>query len=401
MVYSVRLLHISDLHERGSAEPELWRRRRVLGDAWVENLRAICAEGPVDFLCFTGDVAQSGKESEYDAAAKFVNATLAELGLTNERLAVVPGNHDVNRDVANNEWGEMRNTFASMAPPDKSRSILAPDERFLRVLDRQRHFWDWLATCGANPEHLVTLSHRALGYRYSVRLPRLPWPVHLIGLNSAWLSGDEHDAGKLELIDGQIGPLTSSDGRQLSGPRIGLIHHPLSDLRDGGHGRRLVSDGVDLLLRGHLHDGELLESADPDRKLREVAAGCLYDGHQGDHWPNSCNVITITCGDDGRPLSYDIWVRGWSRRGFWYDDNGLYKAPADTSRGFARKRRRRAATNAQGCLTSSTARRRGRNAPPRRALRRRRLTRKSWIYGGASDMREDRAPATCLAGNMS
>jgi hypothetical protein len=36
--HRLRVLHISDLHERGVLEKERWRRYRVLGDAWERNL---------------------------------------------------------------------------------------------------------------------------------------------------------------------------------------------------------------------------------------------------------------------------------------------------------------------------------------------------------------------------
>lgn len=37
--YRLRILHVSDLHERGSRENEHWRRRRVLGNAWNATSR--------------------------------------------------------------------------------------------------------------------------------------------------------------------------------------------------------------------------------------------------------------------------------------------------------------------------------------------------------------------------
>ena len=39
--YTVRVLHLSDLHERGPREPEAGRRRRVLGAAWRHNLQTL------------------------------------------------------------------------------------------------------------------------------------------------------------------------------------------------------------------------------------------------------------------------------------------------------------------------------------------------------------------------
>ena len=71
-------------------------------------------------------------------------------------------------------------------------------------------------------------------------------------------------------------------GEPLDGFRLALIHYPLTELADGTYCQRLLADRVDLLLRGHLHEPEPAEWADPDRRLRQVAAGCLYEGHGAD-----------------------------------------------------------------------------------------------------------------------
>jgi hypothetical protein len=111
--------------------------------------------------------------------------------------------------------------------------------------------------------------------------------------------------------------LATDAGRALDGFRLALIHHPLTDLADGAHCQRLLAeqDRVDLLLRGHLHEPEPSEWADPDRRLRQVAAGCLYEGHRADQYPNACEVVEITLDAQGRPQRYELWFRGWSGRG--------------------------------------------------------------------------------------
>ena len=65
MSFSFTVLHISDLHERGPREGEPWRRRRVLGEAWLRNLDELRKDGPVDLICFTGDLAERGQPAEY------------------------------------------------------------------------------------------------------------------------------------------------------------------------------------------------------------------------------------------------------------------------------------------------------------------------------------------------
>ncbi len=48
--YGIRLLHLSDLHLGKAGADEAWRSRRVLGDAWLEHLEAIRADGRLRIL---------------------------------------------------------------------------------------------------------------------------------------------------------------------------------------------------------------------------------------------------------------------------------------------------------------------------------------------------------------
>ncbi|WP_089939168.1 metallophosphoesterase family protein [Candidatus Entotheonella palauensis] len=97
--YRLRILHVSDLHERGSRENEHWRRRRVLGNAWERNLQEVLQDGPIDLVCFTGDVADWGSPEEYERVTDFFEALVERLGLGRERLFIVPGNHDIARPI--------------------------------------------------------------------------------------------------------------------------------------------------------------------------------------------------------------------------------------------------------------------------------------------------------------
>lgn len=329
--YRLRILHISDLHLKGGAEREAWRRVRVLGDrAWADNLTAIADEGPIDLVCFTGDVAFSGKADQYGQAADFFGAILARFGLDWERFFVVPGNHDVDRDIEKPAWKRLRGSLIKTYPETVSSWIRGENPPGFRktdreaLLSRQACYREWLKSV----ERAVLLPdgklHPTLGYRVGWRPDDWPFEIHIIGLDSAWLAGDDDDAGKLRLTDGQVGAMTTEPtGNSLAGFRIALVHHPLDDLADGAECRRLLADRVDLLLRGHLHEPEPSLWADPDRELRQIAAGCLYEY---DKYPNACHVLDIELNEMGRPLRYNFRFRGWSSRGgFWFDDPSLYK----------------------------------------------------------------------------
>jgi len=224
--YRLPFLHISDLHARGPREKEPWRRRRVLGDAWLRNLETLLAEeGPIDFVFFTGDAAQSDEPDEYAEVTDFFRALCEELDLGMDRLFVVPGNHDVDRDAHANEWRLARIRLAakndllgvsrwmndiSAQPPS---GFEEPWKRAL--LDREHGYRAWLEN------DLGRAARAGLGYRSSVDLPGWAHPIHIVGLDTAWLCGDDADAGHLLATENQIGRhLSDARGDPLPGLRI-------------------------------------------------------------------------------------------------------------------------------------------------------------------------------------
>ena len=107
--YRLQFLHISDIHAKGPQEKEPWRRRRVLGEAWLRNLETLLQEeGRLDLVFFTGDAAQSGKPDEFAEVADFFNSLCEYVGIGLDRLFVVPGNHDADRDVQKKVWQSTR-----------------------------------------------------------------------------------------------------------------------------------------------------------------------------------------------------------------------------------------------------------------------------------------------------
>ncbi|HYO65992.1 MAG TPA: metallophosphoesterase, partial [Archangium sp.] len=240
MDHRLRILHISDLHSREDGQE--WRRRRVLGDAWKANLDAFLEEGAVAVIAFTGDLAFSGRPGEYEGVTGFIFATLEWLKLGRERLFVVPGNHDVDRSVARHAWSELRQFSPSdtyilstwMASDGQwAPKHCAPSLRE-EVLTRQQAYRTWVRETLGRPELLPSPAlHPRLGYRQTLRLPGHPFDLHVIGFDSAWLSGDEHDTGRLWLTEEQLVRLSSgAGGEPLEGFRLALIHHPLGDLRE-------------------------------------------------------------------------------------------------------------------------------------------------------------------------
>ena len=337
--HRLRILHISDLHERAAREAERWRRWRVVqGDPWERNIAALMEDGPVDLVCFTGDAADWGKAEEFEAATSFFEGLLKRLNVASDRFFVVPGNHDIDRTIEAGAWQSFHDSLqrtsdhlgltrwmAGIGP-----APLGFDEAWREaIVARQSAYRTWVRDKLGRPELEPSDSgHGRLGYRRTIELKAFDFPIHIIGLDTAWLCGQREESGRLRITDSQVMALAADDrGAPLGGLRVALMHHPFSDLADGTECRRLLADHVDLVLRGHLHQTELEMWADPDdRRLPHFAAGCLYEGWEGDRYPNACQVITLDLDGAGRPYSGDIRFRAWSPRGHWHDDDSLYRS---------------------------------------------------------------------------
>jgi tetratricopeptide (TPR) repeat protein/3',5'-cyclic AMP phosphodiesterase CpdA len=342
--FTLRILHISDTHFRSAegllpqervqqVRAEQWKRYEVLKEAWSANLKEISQTGPVDLVCMTGDVADWGLPQEYKPATVFVRDLLSHFDLGADRFFIVPGNHDIDRSIESNAWSALRDAASQVSRPAFSAWMAGGRAPFgvdpsLReaVLKRNSAYREWVERTLQRPELLATRSpHGRLGYRVKLEFPGKPFPIYVIGLDSAFLAGDQNDAEKLLVTKDQAGMLTTdTEGSSLEGLRIALIHHPLEMLGDGPEIKPLLAKRVDLLLRGHQHKAASEMWAAPDSRLLMLAAGCLYEVVEGDDYPNAFQVIDISTNEHGHPLNYNIWFRSWSPKGHWYNDASIY-----------------------------------------------------------------------------
>lgn len=343
----LRILHISDLHERVAFDgmPE-WRRSvvdldieergLVLGPKFLDAVRDVGRNA--DLICFTGDVADWGHPAEFDAARLRVEALLAACDVPPSRFFAVPGNHDVQRSV---EPGAYQAIIKWLGSAHDHR----PLGRWLRgdktpvgldaghrdeVLKRTAAFWDWMTALGR--ADLVPRAPRHLGYRSTIpagTFEGIDLPVHICGLDSAWLCGADDDQGRILVTDEQVLAQTRSGPTPLDGLRIALVHHPLDHLRDHHNIRRLlVENKIDLLLHGHQHEPLAMDVVEPGASLRVIASGCLMEGDRGKGWPNGFHLIELCPYSLQAATHFRKWVPG---RYFWTVGSDLYAtAPSGT-----------------------------------------------------------------------
>jgi predicted MPP superfamily phosphohydrolase len=97
-------LHISDIHlncdDSGYDRAARTIVAQKLADDAADLARSI---GGIDVVILTGDVAWSARTVEYEEAHKWLADLLRKLNIGPDRLFVVPGNHDLDRDYIKNE----------------------------------------------------------------------------------------------------------------------------------------------------------------------------------------------------------------------------------------------------------------------------------------------------------
>lgn len=343
----LRILHISDLHERAafSGMPPKrqavldWDARErgyVLGAHFLDALQQLRDPG-VHVVCFTGDLADWGHPAEYQAATKRIEQILQAVNVPRERFFAVPGNHDVQRTVHDEVRLRLRAWFADSHDAQRlgrwySQVQDAPPGLEAKgreqLLERTAAFWDWLAAFrgdGLRPQ-----GSQLLGYRRSLSpgaLPGISTQVHIVGLDSAWMCGADDDQGHILVTEAQVDAHVRDGANPLDGLRIGLIHHPIDHLADHHEVRRaLANDGVDLLLHGHQHTPAAIVSHEPGAYLRVLAAGCLIEGDLGKGWPNGFQLIEV----DPSSLDATIHFRKWvARPRSWFKGSDIYSDARD------------------------------------------------------------------------
>jgi 3',5'-cyclic AMP phosphodiesterase CpdA len=98
-----QILHISDLHIRVDNNFD----RSVVLDPLIkrigDDLKDPKSSLKPEIIVVTGDIAYSGQKDEYTLAKILFDDLLKKLEISNDRLFIVPGNHDV-------DFGKYRKT---------------------------------------------------------------------------------------------------------------------------------------------------------------------------------------------------------------------------------------------------------------------------------------------------
>ena len=95
------LLHLTDLHfgwDAGDANARALRK--VALDKLIDTLRSLDPEWRPTVVCVTGDIGWRGSTQDYKCAHTWLNDMMQAVGIDADALILCPGNHDLERSVA-------------------------------------------------------------------------------------------------------------------------------------------------------------------------------------------------------------------------------------------------------------------------------------------------------------
>ncbi len=245
------MLHISDIHFKSPdcldplMDPDASIRTRMMRDLIAQ----VAKLGEVGAMLIGGDVAFKGAKDEYDTAWAWIQQLSQISGCPKERIFVVPGNHDVDRDMIKKSV-EIQNVQLAI-------SAVGADKREWKLLQQLRD------TASGQKLFEPHAAYNDFAARFNCQIwPEKPFwhqdvplaggvNLRLYGLTSTLLSGEEGD-------DDDPGDLYLSPRQTVLDPvpntvNLVMVHHPIDWLRDGDAVDDALTSRAALHLFGHKH----------------------------------------------------------------------------------------------------------------------------------------------------
>ncbi|GAB4197059.1 MAG: hypothetical protein Tsb002_30870 [Wenzhouxiangellaceae bacterium] len=293
-------LHISDIHVgHGSKEDQL-DQSIILDRIRADAVSVIRRGAPYpDAIFITGDISFSGQAIEYNLATSKINELVNKLseniGKNNPGISLyaVPGNHDVDREICNNNEKDdallhrVRDGHADVSyvlNDEMTKSRFSGYLDFSRILKepcREKLFW----------REEINIKSKGQNIR-----------IGLVGLNTALLSQDDNDEGELKL--GKSQEALFYEAKHNSDLLIALSHHPLDCVSDS---KFLVNS--DIHLSGHVHNLDSFVSYSGDEENLRIGLVGGASHLLGKKRSYAYSIGALYLGADRNSLELRVWPR--------------------------------------------------------------------------------------------
>lgn len=347
---TITWLHLSDLHFKSGAAFNDFNRNIVLDTLW-RDISAQMSKGiKPDFIVLSGDIAYHGLKQEYDVAWEyFFEPLMKTTKLHREKIFVVPGNHDINRQKIDSftEGGMLsllddRNKINQFLSKDQDRSLAF------------RKFHDYAEFVNSSFDNKLNFTDRT--YFYTRIIEVQGYRIAILGINSAWMSGCNKDrkgavSDRGYLLIGEMQLEEALKNIQESDLRIAVLHHPtdwLHEIDRFNIEKRLEAE-CDFILHGHWHIPQVNCKQSMAGKTVYIPCGAVYASRE---YPNAYNLVQLNMnskllkiflrryndkGSEGAEWTKDIWSTGEDRDGVFLLDLDFVKKSTSSFGNFSNK----------------------------------------------------------------
>ncbi len=181
-----QILHISDLHINTKENFD----RSVVLDPLIERVKEDLSNGlRPEIVIVTGDIADTGIKPEYDLAKEVFDDLLFTLKISNDRLFIVPGNHDVNRSKYRPK---------DIPCYDNMKELNDELENEKYRIDLFKGMEDYFTFINTHYTHLKSKHGNLIPFvsSYDADCKK---KIGIIGLNSAWMCRKSPDKGAIAI----------------------------------------------------------------------------------------------------------------------------------------------------------------------------------------------------------
>ncbi len=287
------LLHLSDFHFTKRKH----RDQKIVVDALIADLKKLCiGHRKPDIIIFTGDMVQAAGQDLHDDAYDFLMDRVSKVtGLSDERIFIVPGNHDLSWDSltkhsdATNEWR------ACLGLPDEMARLNALYEKGIFdevVAEKFKSFLELenfmrsgdSINCQKIRNAFINVNHiDALN-------------VDVVILNSAVFSTGGHKGFALDqsnLAFPEYPIMEAVSELHPDSLRIFAMHHPLNWLSEASS-RYLdgqIAQHAGIHLFGHMHDPQPKNIVSLKGEVLADQAGAVFTSRKESY--NGYSLITL------------------------------------------------------------------------------------------------------------
>jgi predicted phosphodiesterase len=325
-------LHLSDWHEGAEKKLKLGNTydRDQVRNRLMDDIKKQKRDNPdlnhIDFIIFSGDIAFSGTQGEYQKAEKFFREVLFAAGFDpnnqedRKRLFIVPGNHDLERGKFGMLPQDLPKRFTDR---DQVPDWLNDEEKRGELLKPFANYKDF-ATKWTNQKE------PDCGYISRLNCEQSGKEVVLLGINSALMAGrtidgNIDDYGKLIVGEPQITTLLEEvNGQPKENElRIAVLHHPFEWLAefDRSSVRNLLIENCHFILCGHQHEQKIYQIQGLEGNYIMIPAGASYENRE---YHNSYNFVHLDFENQQGKIYLRRWIDDkWKRDDATYN-NGEY-----------------------------------------------------------------------------